>query len=193
MRIVGGDFRGKHLAFPEDKRIRPTADRIREALFNILAHGPDYETEEGSLPKGCRVLDVFAGTGALGIEALSRGAAHVTFMDNHPDSLKLIRQNVAAINAQQKANVFSRNGTNPGKASQPADLIMMDPPYLTELAVPCLEALRSCGWCHEKTIVILELATKDKFQAPEGFLPLDERRYGTTTLHFLSCEAVAGN
>ncbi|MBL4905837.1 MAG: RsmD family RNA methyltransferase, partial [Sneathiella sp.] len=92
MRIVGGEFRGKLLALPADDRIRPTADRTREALFNILAHGSRYRTDHGPLPIGARVLDIFSGTGALGIEALSRGASHVTFMDNHRDSLKLIKE-----------------------------------------------------------------------------------------------------
>jgi len=185
MRIVGGEFRGKHLAFPEDKRVRPTADRIREALFNILAHGADYSTENGPMPRGCRVLDMFAGTGALGVEALSRGAEHVTFLDNHPESLKLIRQNVGAINAQHKSNIFSRNGTNPGRAGTTVDLILMDPPYSQEFAAPSLEALLAGGWCHEKTVIALELATKDKFDAPEGFELLDHRKYGSTKLYFL--------
>src|SRR5690606_34113286 len=98
MRIVGGRYRGRKLLLPEDKRIRPTADRTREALFNILAHDRDMQSEHGQLPRDARVLDVFAGTGALGLEALSRGAGHATFMDNHPGSLKIIRANIQAMN-----------------------------------------------------------------------------------------------
>ncbi|MEH6402241.1 MAG: 16S rRNA (guanine(966)-N(2))-methyltransferase RsmD [Sneathiella sp.] len=193
MRIVSGEFRGKLLAIPEDKRIRPTADRIREALFNILAHGTDYLTDNGPLPRGARVLDMFAGTGALGVEALSRGAEHVTFMDNNPESLKLIRQNVAAINAQHKSNIYSRNGTNLGRNGSAVDLILMDPPYSQDLAVPCLEGLLAGGWCYEKTVIVLELATKDKFEAPEGFEVMDERKYGSTKLYFLGIKAPAND
>ena len=119
MRIVGGNFRGKKLALPEDEHIRPTADRTREALFNILGHGSNYRTDDGPLPRGARVLDVFAGTGALGMEALSRGASHVTFIDNHVGGLKLVKQNIAAFDLQRSADMLLRDGTAPGKASEP--------------------------------------------------------------------------
>ncbi|WP_169544522.1 16S rRNA (guanine(966)-N(2))-methyltransferase RsmD [Sneathiella aquimaris] len=185
MRIVGGEFRGKKLFFPEDKRIRPTADRTREALFNILAHGSDYRTTNGALPLGVRVVDVFAGTGSLGVEALSRGASHVTFVDNHPASLKLIKENVALVDGRGKADILNRNGNLPGNAGYPADLVLMDPPYGENLALPCLEGLDKGGWLKENTIIVIELATKDKLDVPDRFETLDERKYGAAKLIFL--------
>ncbi|WP_051548044.1 RsmD family RNA methyltransferase [Sneathiella glossodoripedis] len=147
MRIVGGQNKGKRLQLPDDKRIRPTADRTREALFNILAHSSDYRTSNGPAPIGMKVLDVFAGTGALGIEALSRGATHATFMDNHPDSLKLIKSNVALIGAQQKASILNRSAISPGMAAAPVDLILMDPPYQQDLAAPtCRHCSKMAGF-----------------------------------------------
>lgn len=191
MRIVGGEYRGKQLALPEDNRIRPTADRTREALFNILGHGSVYRTEQGPLPLGARILDVFAGTGALGIEALSRGADHVTFMDNQWDSVKLIKQNVAAIKAQQKVSIFNRNGTIPGRASGHIDLILMDPPYSQGLEIPSLLALRDGGWIQENTVIVIELAAKEKIEIPDDFELLDERKYGAAKLLFLKPASAA--
>ena len=185
MRIVGGEYRGKQLALPEDNHIRPTADRTREALFNILGHSSDYRTEHGPLPLNASILDVFAGTGALGVEALSRGAQHVTFMDNHGASLKLIKQNVAAIKAQQRVSIFSRNGTVPGRASGPIDLVLMDPPYSQGLAIPSLIALEAGGWIQKSTVIVIELAAKEKIEIPENFEVLDERKYGAAKLLFL--------
>ncbi|MCG8492114.1 MAG: 16S rRNA (guanine(966)-N(2))-methyltransferase RsmD [Sneathiellales bacterium] len=185
MRIVGGEFRGKKLQLPEDNRVRPTAERTREALFNILAHGSVYRTEKGPLPFQAKVLDIFAGTGALGIEALSRGAAHVTFIDNHAGSLKLVRQNVAAINAQQKATLLNRDGKKPGKAGHPVDLVLMDPPYSEGLEQPSLHALQEGGWLHEETIIAVEQAVKEKLEIPDGFTELDNRKYGAARLVIL--------
>ncbi len=185
MRIVGGDFRGKKLIMPDDKRIRPTADRTREALYNILGHGESFRTDNGPLPLKARVLDVFAGTGALGLEALSRGADHVTFMDNHSASLTIIRQNIAALKAQNRADILNRNGINPGRASRPVDLILMDPPYGEELAVPSLAALMEGGWISENTITVIEVATKEKTDLPDGFELLDNRKYGAARLLIL--------
>lgn len=185
MRIVGGEHKGKRLVLPEDKRIRPTADRTREALFNILSHGSDFRTANGPMPLGVKVLDVFAGTGALGIEALSRGAAHVTFMDNHADSLKLIKRNAALIDAQQSASILNRNGINPGMASAPVDLIMMDPPYKSDLAAPCVQALLDNGWIGDQTVIAVELAAKDQLEVPETLDVIDERKYGAAKLVIL--------
>jgi len=185
MRIVGGEFRGKKLHLPEDNRVRPTADRTREALFNILAHGSDYRTDEGPLPLQAEVLDVFAGTGALGIEALSRGAAHVIFMDNHAGSLKLVRQNVTAIQAQKKSTLLNRDGTKPGKAGHPVDLVLMDPPYSEGLEQQSLVSLRDGGWLREGTIIVVEQAVKEKLEIPNGFEELDNRKYGAARLVIL--------
>ena len=185
MRIVGGEHKGKRLVLPEDKRIRPTADRTREALFNILSHSSDFRTENGPMPLGVKVLDVFAGTGALGIEALSRGAAFVTFMDNHPDSLKLIKRNVALIDAQRNASILNRSGLNPGISPLPVDLIMMDPPYNEDLAEPALQALLDNGWIGDQTVIAVELAAKQSLPDIPGIEQLDTRKYGAAKLVIL--------
>jgi len=185
MRIVGGTYRGKKLALPEDGHIRPTADRTREALFNILGHGSEYRTDEGPLPIGVRVLDIFSGTGALGMEAFSRGATHITFIDNHVGGLKLVKQNISAFDAGRSADMLLRDGTKPGKAGNSVDLVLMDPPYNKSLAEPALEGLVEGGWTHTGTICVVELAAKEKFDCPSSFELLDERKYGAARLVFL--------
>ena len=185
MRIVGGAFRGKKLLLPDDKRVRPTSDRTREALFNILGHDSEMRTEHGALPIKARVLDIFAGTGALGLEALSRGAEHATFLDNHAASLKLVAANVRHLGVSRQADILSRDGTNPGRAGAPYDLVLMDPPYQEGLALPCLEGLEVGGWLKPGTIIVIELATKEPFEAPDGFDLMKERTYGAARLIFL--------
>lgn len=185
MRIVGGKYRGKQLIVPRDKLIRPTSDRTREALFNILAHQDDYRTESGPMPTGARVLDIFAGTGALGIEALSRGADHVTFMDNNRESQQLIKQNVQIVGALAQCDILHRDGAHPGHTAKPYDLVMMDPPYRKDLTNPCLQALIDNQWITERSIIVVELAAKEKTDIPEGLELLDERKYGAARLLFL--------
>ncbi|MEX1035450.1 MAG: 16S rRNA (guanine(966)-N(2))-methyltransferase RsmD [Sneathiella sp.] len=185
MRIVGGEFRGKKLLLPEDKRVRPTSDRTREALFNILGHDRDMRSEHGPLPVGARVLDLFAGTGALGLEALSRGAAHVSFLDNHPDSVKLIEANVRNMNLSRCADILRRDASAPGNAGEPYDLILMDPPYGTDLALPSLLALKEGNWLNPGAIVVIELGVKDSMNLPDSFQLLKDRTYGAARLMFL--------
>ncbi|MAL78655.1 MAG: 16S rRNA (guanine(966)-N(2))-methyltransferase RsmD [Sneathiella sp.] len=185
MRIVGGSKRGKKLLLPQDKRIRPTADRTREALFNILAHDSDMRSDHGPLPQGARVLDVYAGTGALGLEALSRGAAHVTFMDNHPDSLNIIRANIREMGFLRSSDVLNRTALTPGKPGGPYDLVLMDPPYGEGLALPTLQALQENGWLGQRTVIVMELAKKSAFEAPARFDILKDRHYGAARLIFL--------
>ena len=188
MRIVGGDARGKKLALPEDKRIRPTADRTREALFNILGHSDVYRTENGPLPRGARVLDAFCGTGALGLEALSRGAGDVIFMDNHHGSLKLTKQNINALDARRQTTVLNKDATNCGRGGPPADLLLMDPPYNLDLAAPALQNLLDTNWLKAGSIAVVELAAKEDFEAPAAFEILDERKYGSARLIFLKVQ-----
>ncbi|WP_340150767.1 16S rRNA (guanine(966)-N(2))-methyltransferase RsmD [uncultured Sneathiella sp.] len=189
MRIVGGNLRGKKLLLPEDKRIRPTSDRTREALFNILGHDRDMRGESGPLPARARALDLFAGTGALGLEALSRGAAHVTFMDNHPDSLKLIGANIRHMNLSRQADILRRDVASPGIASEPYDLVLMDPPYGADLALPSIQALKMGGWLRPGSIIVIELGAKEEFALPNGFDLLKDRTYGAARLIFLRTTA----
>jgi len=185
MRIVGGEFRGKKLALPTDQRIRPTSDRTREALFNILGHDSDCRTDNGPLPLGARVLDIFAGTGALGLEALSRGASHVTFMDNHPDSQKLLRENIRHFNAGRSADILQRDGSNPGQPGTPYDLVLMDPPYNQNLAEPCVQSLLANNWFQDDAVLVIELAAKEAYTPPAEFTLLKDRKYGAARLLFL--------
>ncbi|WP_373084623.1 16S rRNA (guanine(966)-N(2))-methyltransferase RsmD [Sneathiella sp.] len=184
MRIVGGKFRGKKLLLPVDKRIRPTSDRTREALFNILAHDGGMRSEFGALPHNARVLDVFAGTGALGLEALSREAKHVTFIDNHPQSLKLIKENVQNISATGAADMLNRDGAKPGIAGEPYDLILLDPPYQGGLVTPCIKGLLAGNWLKPAAVMVVELAAKEAFTAPDTLDLLKERTYGAARLLF---------
>lgn len=189
MRIVGGDFKGKKLAIPTDQRVRPTSDRSREAIFNILTHGKAYRTENGAMPIEATVLDAFAGTGALGLEALSRGASHVTFMDNHAESLRLIKENVATLEAQRQCTILNRSAVHPGAAAAPVDLVLMDPPYKENLGQPCLDALVEGGWIGSDTVVVTEIPAKPKGFLFSGFEEIDRRKYGAAQILFLKLAA----
>ncbi len=182
MRIVGGTLRGKKLASPDDQRIRPTSDRVRESLFNILAN--KSWTGEQSLPIGAYVIDAFAGTGALGIEALSRGAAAVRFIEHDRAAIRLIEKNLQRIGVD-KGIVLARNAVHPGRASFQADLVLMDPPYKLGLAAPCLAALASENWLRPNAICVIELAKKEIFETPNDFREIDRRKYGNTMLVFV--------
>jgi len=188
LRIVGGKHGGRKLEIPEHGGVRPTSDRAREALFNILAHG-DYRTPQGPMPLGARVLDVFAGSGALGLEALSRGAGHVSFLEQNPDNLKLIRKNAFQLGETTSVSMMSRDGTKPGPLPTgdqvPADLVLLDAPYDSGLGDVALAALDDAGWLAETCIAALEVAAKEEVNPPEGFRIMDERKYGAAKLVFL--------
>ncbi len=184
MRIVGGRFKGRRLESPADRRIRPTSDRAREALFNLLGHGP-YGGPAGPMPIGRDVLDVFAGSGALGLEALSRGARHISFIENAPDALRLLKQNSDGMATEDDIAVVRRDATRPGPAPRAHDLVLMDPPYHSGLAYPALAALVSEGWLSEDGIIAIELAKDEAFETPSGFDLLEDRRYGAARLVIL--------
>ena len=185
MRIIGGKFRGKKLIMPEDMRVRPTSDRAREALFNILGHDPEMRGTDGPLPRDATVLDIFSGTGALGLEALSREAMHVTFMDNHADSLKLVEANVRSMAARDRIDILRRDALNPGMPGRPYDLVLMDPPYGENLAGPALSALSQNGWLKPDAVIIIEVAAKEGVDIPPEFRLLKDRKYGAARLIFL--------
>jgi 16S rRNA (guanine966-N2)-methyltransferase len=177
MRVVGGGLRGRSLAGPKKSQpIRPTADRLRESLFNILTHA------YGDPVSGTRVLDIFAGSGALGIEALSRGAKFALFVDDSAAARALIRENVAALGLGGAARIFRRDATKLGSAHplEPFSLVFLDPPYGEGLAERALTAARSGGWLAPEALIVVEEAAKAAFAAPEGFSELERRRYDTT-------------
>jgi 16S rRNA (guanine966-N2)-methyltransferase len=162
--------------------VRPTSERAREALFNILAHG-----RFGAAPvcEDARVLDVFAGTGAFGLEALSRGARFATFIEKDRQARDVLDANIKALGESTRARLLAADATMPPRADGPYDLLFVDPPYRSGLAAPALEALSRAGWIAADALVIVELAARSDFEPPEGFVPFDERRYGAGRLVFL--------
>jgi 16S rRNA (guanine966-N2)-methyltransferase len=181
MRIVGGRLRGRTVAAPKSKTIRPTADRLRESLFNILAHAFDDPVT------GARVLDLFAGTGALGIEALSRGAGFALFVDDGAEARALLRENVAVLGLGGTSKIFRRDATKLGEAHPvaPFSLAFLDPPYGQGLGAAALASARAGGWLMPEALIVVEEATKAEFVSPEGFREIDRRRYDDTELIFL--------
>jgi 16S rRNA (guanine966-N2)-methyltransferase len=181
MRIVGGRLRGRKLAAPASQAIRPTSDRLREALFNILAHA------YGDPVSGARVLDLFAGTGALGLEALSRGAAFVLFVEDGAEARALIRENVEALGLGGVTRIFRRDATKLGPVHplEPFTLAFLDPPYGKGLAEPALAAARAGGWLAPGALVVVEEAAPAAFAPPDGFQEIERRRYDDTELTFL--------
>jgi 16S rRNA (guanine966-N2)-methyltransferase len=181
MRVVGGRLRGRNLASPASREIRPTADRLRESVFNILMHAYDNPIE------GARVLDLFAGTGALGIEAISRGAKFTLFIDNGAEARALLRNNVEALGLGGVTKVYRRDATDPGPAHpvEPFSVVFLDPPYGKGLAEKALAALRDGGWLTPGALLVVEEAKAAGFAAPEGFKELERRAYDDTEFVFL--------
>ncbi|MFV0473204.1 MAG: 16S rRNA (guanine(966)-N(2))-methyltransferase RsmD [Pikeienuella sp.] len=177
MRIVGGRFRGRALAAPGEAgggeaHLRPTADRVRESLFNLLAHGP-----YGGAPEGMRVLDLFAGTGALGLEAMSRGAARAVFIDDHGPSRALIRENVEKLGLTGETKIWRRDATRLGPCrGEPYDLLFMDPPYGAGLGEAALASAEAGGWLAPGALIVLEEA--ESAEIPARLEALDRRVYG---------------
>ncbi len=174
-------MKGRTLASPASRDIRPTADRLRESLFNILIHAYDNPAQDA------RVLDLFAGTGALGIEAISRGAAFTLFVDNGTEARALLRNNVEALGLGGVTKVYRRDATHLGPAHpmEPFALVFLDPPYRMKLAEPALAALRDGGWLTSGALLVVEEAKEASFAAPVGFAELERRVYDDTEFTFL--------
>jgi 16S rRNA (guanine966-N2)-methyltransferase len=184
VKISGGKFRGRVLFEPKDSRVRPTSDKARQAIFNILAHN-DFGTE--FVLEGAKVIDIFAGTGALGIEALSRGASFCLFIDDNAESRALIRSNIEALNLTGVSKIWRRDGTELGPlaagAGGPFDLAFLDAPYRQGLTQRALESLARGGWLAKNALVIAETAAGESLPAPSGFRLVDTRSYGETSVH----------
>lgn len=188
MRIVAGRHRGRSLEAPGGLAVRPTADRTRESLFNILAQGKlawGASGGEANPFAGARVLDAFAGTGALGLEAVSRGVEHVTFMENQAPALTACRGNIAALEETARCEVIPCDVLRPPPVKSPCHLILMDAPYNLGLAAPALQALDKAGWLAPGALVAVELLAQEPFEAPAGFETLDTRKYGKARVVFL--------
>ncbi|MFZ1814652.1 MAG: 16S rRNA (guanine(966)-N(2))-methyltransferase RsmD [Rhizobiaceae bacterium] len=178
MRIVGGRFRGRSLATPRTDAIRPTSDRTRESLFNILANRIDYDR--------LRVIDLFAGTGALGLEALSRGAASALFVENSAEGRALLRTNIEALQLSGVARMFRRDATDMGAPGtmEPFGLAFADPPYGKQLGEAAAASLLAGGWLVPGALLVLEERSDVLPATLPGYLSLDRRTFGDTSIGF---------
>ncbi len=182
MRIVGGSLRGRPIAVPSGRSVRPTSDRAREAVFNILAHGMGVDLH------GARVLDLFAGSGAYGLEALSRGAASVVLIDNAAPSLAVIQTNIEGLEVADRARVVRADAarlTNGADIPGPFDLVFLDPPYDEGLEAAALESLASAELLDERAVCVVETRSNHDFEAPMGYAVEDRRTYGQARISFL--------
>lgn len=190
MRITAGRLKGRILAAPEGMDLRPTSDKVRQAIFNVLEHhnfGNSFSIE------GARVIDLFAGTGALGIEALSRGARYALLIDNAAKNRAYLRRNIEAMNLTGVTKIWRRDGTDLGRHNgAPFDLAFLDPPYRKGLVAPALTALCSGGWLRSQAIVVVETAADEIIPSTDEFERLNERTYGETKIGFLRFDAQAG-
>lgn len=184
IKVIGGKHRGRSIETPEGMTTRPTSNRARESLFNILMHASWHE--DGTSPLvDARVLDAFAGSGALGIEALSRGAAHATFLDTDATAVRLIGENLRKLGEAAHAKVIRGDATRPPPSREGCDLVFLDPPYRSGLAAPALAALAEAGWLQPGTVATVELANTEDIVPPAGFEAIDERRYGAAKIVIL--------
>jgi 16S rRNA (guanine966-N2)-methyltransferase len=182
MRIVAGKFRGRAIAAPDHDGLRPTSDRVRESVFNILSHGiADFELH------GARVIDLFAGTGAFGLEALSRGASYCLFVEDNADARALIRTNVEAFGLTGETRIFRRDATALGPAGNfgPYSLAFLDPPYAQGLAEKALAGILAGSWLIPGAICVCEERSGAAFTIPAGLTKIDHRTWGETEVRFL--------
>jgi 16S rRNA (guanine966-N2)-methyltransferase len=180
VRIVGGDFRGRALVTPRSNDIRPTTDRTRESLFNILAHAYPEALDAS------RVIDLFAGTGAVGLEALSRGASQALFVETSVEGRGLLRTNIEALGLQGRARIFRRDAADLGAPGtvQPFNFLFADPPYGRGLGEAALDQCHRHGWLVPGALAILEERADVEPTLPPGYQPLDIRTFGETRMHF---------
>src|ERR1700742_4753685 len=186
MRITGGKLGGRRLIAPDDNHVRPTSDRTRQAIFNMLLH-KDFGI--GFTLEGVRVLDLFAGTGALGIEALSHGARWCLLVDDSAESRALQRQNIEALGLTGAARIWRRDATDLGPigpaAGGPFELVFLDPPYRKEMIPKALAGLKEGGWLADKALLVAETDADEPLDVA-GYTLLDERDYGETRVRFLT-------
>lgn len=181
MRIVSGKYGGRTIEVPKGDSIRPTSDKVRGAIFNILG--------SRGVISGANVLDAFCGTGAMGLEALSRGADFCTFMDLNKTSLEVARQNIRNLGAETACKLLQKNAAKPGQrpeSLQAADLVILDPPYKKNLLVPALEGLLHGAWFSDSALIVCETEKTYSTVFPANFTVLDERVYKDTKIIFLT-------
>ena len=184
MRIIAGKHRGRRIGMKDDIDIRPTSSRTRESIFNILMHN-NFGLDGENVIVGKRIVDIFCWAGSLGLEALSRGAEHVTFIDRNPQSLALVRETIATFKEEANSAIIRSDSTALPKAARPFSVAFADPPYDQGMAAPALTSLRQNGWLEQNAIVVVEISAKELIQLPEGFEQLDERTYGNSRVLIL--------
>lgn len=180
MRIVSGKHKGRTLTAPKGRDTRPTSDRAREAIFNVLDHGVP-----GPGFRDVRVLDVFAGTGALGLEALSRGALHCTFVEDNSTAKRNLQKNIQDLGERGASKVLEKKAHLIGATNQPCDYAFLDAPYNQELSTPALAALAQGGWLKNGCVVMVEVAKDETLDLPVGFDLHKEKNYGAARAVFL--------
>jgi 16S rRNA (guanine966-N2)-methyltransferase len=186
LRIIAGRHRGRRIRTPEGLAVRPTGERAREALFSILEHGrPPL--------RGSRFLDLFAGSGAAGLEALSRGAAEALLIDQASAAITAIKANVEALGEEARARVLRADACRLGPAPHTFDIVFVDPPYGSGLLLPALEGLSARGWLAPGALVVGEAASREALVPVAGFAVEDERRYGAARFVFLREKAATGD
>lgn len=180
MRIISGSFKGRSLRSPASGDIRPTSDRLRESIFNMLAHAYSNPLD------GARVLDLFAGTGALGLEALSRGAEFACFVEDSAEGRGLIKENIELLGVAGQSKVFRRDATRMGTVhpNQPFSLVFCDPPYGKNLAPIALSSALAGGWIANNALIIIEERADISVELPAGLALLEQRNYGSTHIIF---------
>lgn len=182
MRVIAGTHKGRRLCTPKGKETRPTSDRLRESVFNILAHRwPDHLV-------GAMVADIFAGSGAMGIEALSRGAKYAVFVEKHTAGRDLISRNLQTMGLAGKAQVIEGDARKLPQLEVAFDLVLMDPPYRRGLGEAALEALQQAGWLRQGTLVVLEASADENLDIPPGYKVRDRRAQGDSQVIFLLAE-----
>ncbi|PCI39609.1 MAG: 16S rRNA (guanine(966)-N(2))-methyltransferase RsmD [Rhodospirillaceae bacterium] len=180
MRIGAGKHKGRPLSAPKGQDTRPTSDRAREAIFNVLEHGVP-----GPGMRGARVIDVFAGTGALGLEALSRGAEHCTFVENNSTARRTLDENIQALHEGSSTAILKVKAEAINDTAKPCDYAFLDAPYNKDLSTPALQALADGGWLKDDCVVMVEVAKTEALPLPAGFSVHKEKDYGAARAVFL--------
>ena len=184
MRIISGKHKGRRIEVSKEMGdIRPTSDFAREAIFNILTHGKSGLNGHSFTDK--HVLDVFCGTGAFGLEALSRGAAKVTFIDQSREAIAIAKHNAERMHEESNVEYILTDASKLSRARRAYDLVFLDPPYFKKLIPPTLTSLREGGWIAQDAVIVVEHDAKETLALPEGFEKLDERRYGRAVVELI--------
>ena len=184
MRIIAGKHRGRTIVSPSGRNVRPTSDRVRESLFNMLEHG-DHGPGTASVMNDAIVLDVFAGSGAFGLEALSRGARNCIFMEQSRAVCSVLRQTITTFRETETCQILQADGTRPPPASEAVSLLFLDPPYRKGFLPVALTALLNQGWIDGQTLCCGEMDVRDSFETPQGFSILDDRSWAKTRIVLL--------